>query len=308
METEKLIKTSLSFYALGDFRRYVRLKHGFANRNFKLITGGGLFLFRIQMQSSLQNIEKEHRMLELLRKSGFPAAFPVPDKNGNTWHTVNGTTISIYDFIPGEVPPLNSQTVTEAAVVLARLHQTEAMEIPFKPNKLRPQKVYSIMEKFARAPHPLPDVFDRVSRVWETLEPFLHEKLPSGLIHADLFPDNTIFEGNRLKAVIDFEDYCIDSLLFDVAMSINGFCFVHNRLDPVLFNIFLKTYDSRRPLTPEEKALLPVYIRWTALAMTSWHLENHLMYKPYPRQEKRVRELLERAENQYPIFKGQTFC
>ncbi len=302
METEELIKTSLSFYALGEFRNYVRLQHGFANRNFKLTTGKGLFLFRMQLQSPVQNIEKEHRMLEILKNSGFPAAFPVHDKNGKTWHTVNGNTISIYDFIPGEVPLLNEQTVTEAALVLARLHQTEETKVPFKPNKLRPQKVASVMDEFARAPHPLPDVFDRVTRVWETLEPFLHERLPSGLLHADLFPDNTIFEGNRLKAVIDFEDYCIDSLLFDVAMSINGFCFVHNRFDPVLFHVFMKTYDSRRPLTPEEKELLPVYIRWTALAMASWHLENHLMYKPYPRQEKRVRELLERTEKQYPFF------
>ncbi len=296
MNPEKLITRVLQDYSLGRLKSFEALSQGFANENYKIVTEKGTFLFRIQRQQSVDDIEKEHHMLRVLKIIGFPAAFPVPDKAGKTVQLIDGLPVLLYDFIPGETPVLNAETVAEVASALALLHSVDVSAIPQKRNGIRPEKVVNLMKRFPATGHPIQDILDRFTKQWQRVEPLLHQELPVGLIHADLFPDNTLFEGNKLKAIIDFEQFCTDQLLFDVAMCINGFCFVDIRLDDYLLEVFLQAYGQRRPLEAAEKELLPHYIRWTALGMVSWHLRYHLLFQPDARQEKRVRELLDRAE------------
>ena len=296
MHPENLIQKTLTFYDVGALRSYSRLKHGFANESYKIVTEHSVYLFRIHQQS-LEKTEKEHRMLAVLKERHFPAAFPVADNKGNTVQFIDNHPISLYDFVGGQIPELNPKTVTEIAGALARLHTTNLSWIPEKVNSIRPEKVANLIRRFPTATNPLPDTFNLFTRLWKQLEPFLRQKLPTGLIHGDVFPDNTLFEGNKMKAIIDFEQFCTDQLLFDVAMCINGFCFTDNRLDTSLLEIFLDAYNQKRPMESTEKELLPHYIRWTALGMASWHLRHYLIFRADDRQEKRVLELLKRAEH-----------
>jgi len=297
MQPEPLITKTLQTYPLGKLKSFYALPQGFANENYKIITEKGTFSFRIHRQQSVENIEKEHHLLRMLKDADFPTAYPVQDKSGKTLHIIDGLPVSLYDFITGKVPELNPETVSEVASALALLHTVDTTTLPGKPNSIRPEKTANLVKRFPAAPHPLPDIFDLFTRLWKQVEPFLHQKLPTGLVHGDVFPDNTLFEGNKLKAIIDFEEFCIDHLLFDVAMCINGFCFTENRLNHSLLITFLQTYNQKRPMEKSEKMLLPHYIRWTALGMASWHLRYHLMFRPDSKQEKRVRELLERASH-----------
>ena len=122
------------------------------------------------------------------------------------------------------------------------------------------------------------------------------DELPRGLIHADLFPENTIFKAGQLAAVIDFEECCIDSFLFDVGTAINGFCFAGNRLEPELLDRFLREYDGIRRFNETERRLLPASIHWGAHGQICWHLDL-LSGRNYPRSLERVHELLNRLES-----------
>jgi len=296
MSPEKLITKTLSSYSLGKLKSYEALHQGFANENYKIVTEKGTFLFRIQRQQTVEDIEKEHQMLLVLKSIHFPAAFPVPDKAGNTIQLVDGLPVLLYDFVPGATPERNMETVAEVASALAVLHSVDTDAIPPKINSISPENAARLVKEFPSGNHPLRDVFEQFIKLWKRVEPFLYQPLPVGLIHADLFPDNTLFEDNKLKAIIDFEMFCMDTLLFDVAMCINGFCFVNNRPDNRLQKIFLRAYEQKRSLEDVEKELLPHYIGWTALGMAAWHLRHHLMSRPDARQERRVRELLDRVE------------
>jgi homoserine kinase type II len=98
------------------------------------------------------------------------------------------------------------------------------------------------------------------------LEAAWPHNLPQGVIHADLFPDNVFFLGNKLSGLIDFYFACTDALAYDVAVCLNAWCFESDHS----FNVtksrgLLQAYARVRPLTQAEQAALPLLARGAAL-------------------------------------------
>ncbi len=67
-----------------------------------------------------------------------------------------------------------------------------------------------------------------------------------GLYPLGLFRDNTLFEGNQLKGILDFYELNKDEFLFDIAITLNDFCTeypsVHLNEDKAI--AFLNAYES----------------------------------------------------------------
>ncbi len=92
------------------------------------------------------------------------------------------------------------------------------------------------------------------------------DELPCGIIHADLFRDNALFEGERLTAVIDFNSACIDWLLLDVAIALHDWAGqAEGRFDAARAAALLGAYTRRRPPQAVERALWPELVRLAAL-------------------------------------------
>ncbi len=118
-----------------------------------------------------------------------------------------------------------------------------------------------------------------------------------GFVHGDAFPDNTLFHHNKLIGIIDFEEACTDFCLFDIGITINGFCIFDNRLDYQLLHTFLSGYETIRHITENEFDILKYYIHWGAHAMIYWHMRNNLLYRENPAQVDRIHELIERIKS-----------
>src|SRR5205823_6646005 len=90
--------------------------------------------------------------------------------------------------------------------------------------------------------------------------------LPQGVIHADLFPDNVFFLGDKLSGLIDFYFACTDALAYDVAICLNAWCFESDHS----YNVtkgkgLLGGYAAVRPLSQTERLCLPLLARGAAL-------------------------------------------
>jgi homoserine kinase type II len=90
--------------------------------------------------------------------------------------------------------------------------------------------------------------------------------LPTGIIHADLFPDNVFFRGREVSGLIDFYFACTDFLAYDLAICLNAWCFE----DDGSFNVtkarlLIDGYRRERPLTTAELGALPLLARGSAL-------------------------------------------
>jgi len=113
--------------------------------------------------------------------------------------------------------------------------------------------------------------------------------LPSGPIHADLFRDNVMFEGETLTGLFDFYFAGCDSFLFDIAVCLNDWCIdlstgVH---DAPRAEALQSAYQHVRPLTSAERELLPAMLRAGALRfwvsrLWDWYLPREAsMLKPH---------------------------
>lgn len=92
------------------------------------------------------------------------------------------------------------------------------------------------------------------------------DDLPAGVIHADLFRDNVLMDGERVGGFIDFFYACNDALLFDLAIAVNDWCPLSDGdIDAGRVRAMLAGYQSIRQLTPQEKADWPVMLRAAAL-------------------------------------------
>ena len=90
--------------------------------------------------------------------------------------------------------------------------------------------------------------------------------LPQGVIHADLFPDNVFFLGNKLSGLIDFYFACTDALAYDVAICLNAWCFeADHSYNVTKGRACCRPIAQVRPLSPSERDALPLLARGAAL-------------------------------------------
>ena len=89
--------------------------------------------------------------------------------------------------------------------------------------------------------------------------------LPKGTIHADLFPDNVFFEGKKISGILDFYFSCHDFLIYDLAITINAWCFKKGKFNQSFFNQIISGYQSERLLSKKEKIKFNILLRGAAL-------------------------------------------
>lgn len=290
------IRQLLNLYDLGTLQGCQQLSAGYANLNYRIDTNQGSYLYRVCTQQPLPLIEYEVTLMQALKQMDFPTAYPIGSKSGEFIYPQGGHYVMIYEFYQGQEPAINSQTVQAIATVIGQLSTLPNADQHLKKNAVHLDTYDDLIGEFTTASNPIPELLEYFKEQTEYLRPALLEDLSRGVVHGDCFPDNTLYDGNELVAVIDFEEACYENLLFDVSMTINGFCFPDNALDFDLLTIFLKAYHQHRAFTEKEWALLTKYIQWGAHGMVTWHMRNNLLHVHHQTQWTRVQELMARVQ------------
>ena len=288
------IKGLLEAYDLGILEYTDDQSHGYANQNFKVRSNRGNYFIRFCQQQSVENVEQEILLMSVLRENKFKTAYPISRKDGSFISLIDSIPVLVYEFLDGRLPSLNHETVSEIAGAVGHLSTLSYPPGLNKKNAISIDDSIELIGLDVFRDFRFKDVTDSFERHIKELEPAIRIKLPEGIVHGDVFPDNTLYSDNRLIGLIDFEEFAIDSLMFDVGMTINGFCFNETEMNANLIGTFLNHYNKFRILSIPEANLLTDYMAWGAVGMTSWHL-HQLLYKNNPRQLDRVRTLLKRA-------------
>jgi len=288
------IERVLKEYDLGRIESINDQSHGYANRNFGVKCTCGEIFIRFCDQQSVENIEQEMLLMSVLKENNFKTAYPIARTDGGFLSFLNEVPVVVYEFLEGELPELNKGVVSQIAGAVGILSSIRPPKEIIKKNAISVGDSRELIKSEAFLKSSYPDVTKNFIKQFTNLEEKLLLDLPAGIVHGDVFPDNTLFYNEKLIGLVDFEEFAIDKLLFDVGMTINGFCYDGLEMNMKLFSTFIEQYSLVRKLSSEEVKYLVDYICWGAVGMTSWHL-HQLLYRKNREQLKRVRILLERA-------------
>ena len=224
-------------------------------------------------------------LLDHLAARGCPVPRTIHDRAGAASRMVAGADgigkpAALIEFLPGvsvsEPTPAQARAVGEA---LAQVHLAAADFGGTRANGLGLAQWGELLracgpEGLAAIPPELATLVDRELAVLERRWP---TDLPRGHIHADLFPDNVFFLDGTISGIIDFYFAATDLLAYDVAVCINAWCFEPDlSLNVTKARALVRAYDARRPLTPAERAALPVLCQGAAMRFALTRLYDWL--------------------------------
>jgi len=259
----------LEGYELGGLLSCKGIAEGVENSNYLLHCEAGFFILTLYERRVVEaDLPFFLGLMEHLARRGVNCPLPVHNRRGAALGRLAGRPAVIVTFLDGmSVRRPGVQPCAQIGEVLAQLHGAGSDFEIKRPNALSVAGWAPLFQAAeARADGVLPGLAVMIADELAHLEQAWPRSLPSGVIHADLFPDNAFFLGARLSGVIDFYFACNDALAYDLAICLNAWCF-----EPDLsFNItkgmaMIDGYQKVRPLSDAEKQALPLLARGAAL-------------------------------------------
>jgi homoserine kinase type II len=259
----------LAAYDIGPAVSLQGITEGVENSNFLLLTERGRFILTLyERRVDPADLPFFLGLMDHLAARGVPCPTPVHGRDGAALRSLCGRPAAVVSFLEG-VSPRRVQAGHCAALgkALAQLHLAGAGFPMARPNTLSVDGWRPLFEGCRTgADHVLHGLEEEIERELSAIERAWPADLPRGVIHADLFPDNVFFQGNRLTGIIDFYFACVDIIAYDLAICLNAWCFEPDGA----FNItkarhMLAAYRAERAFTPRELDALPLLARGAAL-------------------------------------------
>jgi homoserine kinase type II len=265
--TDSELETFLADFDLGEPESCKGIAEGVENSNFLVETDRGRFILTIyERRVREEDLPYFLGLMQWLARRGYPCAEPMAARDGRLIRQIRGKPAALVGFMNGlSVRRPAAAHCREAGEGMAWLHQAAEGFAGRRVNDLGQHAWAGMFASLGGAAEGLkPGLSAVIQRDLATLEALWPRGLPSGTIHADLFPDNVFFQHGRFAAAIDFYFACDDALAYDIAVALNAWCFEPDgSFNITLAQAFLNGYERRRPLSPEEREALPV-LAWGA--------------------------------------------
>jgi homoserine kinase type II len=274
----------LKGYDIGELLSYKGIAEGVENSNFLLHTTTGYFILTLyEKRVASDDLPYFLSLMTHLAGRGVSCPQPAKNRSGDVFGALSGRPAAIINFLEGVWP--RRPNVAHCAGVGEALAKMHIAGRDFPLVRKNPLSVAGWRPLFDRAA-PCADsvqhgLRDFLKRELDHLQARWPDDLPDGVIHADLFPDNVFFIGDKLSGLIDFPFACNDILAYDVAICLNAWCFEPDHS----FNVtkaraLLGAYGRERKLSPAEEEALPLLARGAALRFLLTRLVDFLNVPP----------------------------
>jgi homoserine kinase type II len=255
---------------LGQLTALSGIKGGIENTNYFASTDQGEYVLTLFERLTHEQLPFYLLLMKHLAERGIPVPDPAANRDGDVLHTVNGKPAAVVNKLSGK-SQLQPQAVHCAAVgdMLARMHLAGADFNRSQPN-LRGLPWWN-----ETVPVVLPYLDETQAGLLRSelayqnhiAEGAAYAALPQGPVHADLFRDNVMFDGEQLTGFFDFYFAGVDTWLFDLAVCLNDWCIdlPTGAHDATRAKAMVQAYNRVRPLAAAERDLLPALLRAGAL-------------------------------------------
>ncbi|MEO1701216.1 MAG: homoserine kinase [Pseudomonadota bacterium] len=267
--TNEELSLFLNDYDVGQLLSYRGIAEGVENSNFMVHTSTGNYILTLyEKRVDSNDLPFFLGLKEHLSTNGFSCPMPIKRMDGGMLGELAGRPAAMVSFLEGvwirRPTPLHCRAV---GATLAHLHSTaQGFELT-RRNSLTVSDWRPLWERCLSSEGNIDTGLTKlVAPLLNDLEKNWPTELPSGVIHADAFPDNVFFIGDDLSGIIDFYFACNDFLAYDLAVCLNAWCFERDHA----FNLTKGTaliagYQSVRQLDEAERAALPTLAVGAAL-------------------------------------------
>lgn len=276
--TLEQLRLWLRGYQLGVLLDIEGIAAGITNTNYFVTTTQGRYVLTLFEHNSADELPYFLDLMAHLAERGIPCPQPVADTGGSYLGEINGKPAALVSRLGGSTieMPIESHC-SQVGAVLARLHLAGKSYLATMEN---PRGTGWWTATAAKVMHLLPA--DERSQLQAELEyqvRFSCVGLPSGVIHADLFRENVLFDGDELSGLVDFYYACNDAFAYDLAIAVNDWCAnTDGSLDQARLRSMMTAYREVRPLVGEERASFPDLLR--AAALRFWLSRLYDLYFP----------------------------
>ncbi len=267
--TDAELEAFLAEYDLGRPLSFKGIAEGVENSNFLLETQAGRYILTLyERRVRAEDLPFFLGLMDWLASHGYPSAPPIADRHGATLKVLRGKPAALVAFLPGlSTRRPSALHCREAGEGLAWLHRAADGFPMRRENDLGAAAWPAMAARLAGAAEALkPGLAAVIASDMDEISARWPANLPTGVVHADYFPDNVFFAGGRFAGAIDFYFAACDALAYDVAVALNAWCFeADGSFNVTLARAFLEGYQRRRALNAAEQAALPLLARGAAM-------------------------------------------
>ncbi|HTT10612.1 MAG TPA: homoserine kinase [Burkholderiaceae bacterium] len=264
------VRALLGHYTLGAMLSYEGISAGIENTNYYVDTERGQFVLTLFERLTSRQLPFYLELMRHLSERGLPVPAPQETRSGSLIEELKGKSCAIVSRVNGRwiEAPTPQQCATIGAL-LARMHEAARDFAHFQPN-LRGLGWWKSTVPQLR---PFLDdaTFDLLAQEVVQQDTFQRspafEALPQGPVHADLFRDNVLWEGDQVRGVIDFYFAGCTLWLFDLAVTMNDWCVYldDGTWDRPRATALIEAYHAQRPLGELERVHWRTVLRAAAL-------------------------------------------
>lgn len=253
----------LSAYDHGELISAKGIAEGVENSNYLVDTTTGRFILTLyEKRVDLADLPFFFAMIDALADAGNPVPRALPDRAGQVIQTLEGRPACLIEFLSGvSVSHPTPEQAYAAGAALGAMHRSLT---GFARTRTNSMGVAAWPKLFTDCADQLdsiqPGLRARVGGALDAVVAAWPADLPTGAIHADLFPDNVLMLGDRVTGLIDFYFACTDIIAYDVAITHSAWSFDAKGapLDPAIGQALLAGYRTQASLTDAEVAALPL--------------------------------------------------
>ncbi|RVQ66457.1 homoserine kinase [Croceicoccus ponticola] len=274
----------IAAFDVGELTSAKGIAEGVSNSNWLIETTGGAkgtgskgsrrFILTVyEERTEVEELPFFLGLLDHLAAAGCPVPRTMHDRSGAAFRefatdTGEMKSLALIEFLPGI--SADKPTPAQAEAVGHALAQVHLAALDY-PRKRANSMGHAAWRRFAGACDGrwgeidarlavVPTAVEEVIAAWP-------QGLPQSVIHADLFPDNVLLVGDAVSGLIDFYFACTGPMAYDLAVTHAAWSFSPDgkRHDAAIGRAILTGYESVRPLSPEERAALPILAEGAAL-------------------------------------------
>jgi len=259
-------------YKISGLTKFEGIKKGIENTNYLLRTSKKKYILTIfEKRVQKKDLPFFMNLMENLNQRKIICPKPLKNNKGKHLSTIQDKPLCIVTFLKGKDKiNLNHKNCFDIGKNIAKFHKAASKIKLYRENSMSINKLSGLLKSLKFTSNKIPSKLKpTLSACLKNIKSQWPKKLPSGIIHGDLFIDNIFFNKNKFSGFIDFYFSSNDYLMYEIAICINSLCFDKKRNSFVMNNKKIKNlidgYESIRLFSKKEKDALNVLCRGAAL-------------------------------------------